>query len=347
MTNHVMEPDWTKTGTLPLPPARNLRSPGPRSLAAMSARIVANNISLISPSMLNPLTTSPSIINRIYRDLLPRGLTFHAWKLLSPLLGPPLPTPLQHFTATLTDPQHDLKIYTIPLTSQTGAFLAVLKIDRIRHIQTNELLTLAELPNLSVLEVTEDRFDESAGGNGIGRVTDNLARGWSEKPCAFRALRRLRLWECRELSHRSLRYVTVFPVLVGYSVSGPEERWDGAEGEGRELGWEEQDGELDSLPTEEEAEGSAATVPTASLELVPAPGKVAGRSRVGYSAWPKRFFSRDLKRAQGDSAPSPDGRLGTGPSSRSSTKRQQSSHQTSLRPKKRRNLQDVFSGFGM
>ncbi|KAK3689801.1 hypothetical protein B0T22DRAFT_358206, partial [Podospora appendiculata] len=236
--------DWTREGTLTLPRARYLRGTGPRSLAAMSARIVADNIGAISEAMLDPLTTPRAVIWRIYQDLAPRGLTFHAWKLLSKLLvvphsNTPPPTPLLHFTTTLTNPQHDLHIYTTPLTSPTSHFLARLKIDRIAHIQPNDLLTLTDLPNLSLLDLTEahpSSPDESAG-----RVTDNLARGWSEKPHAFPALQTLRLWGCKALSHRSLRYMAVFPTLVVYSASGPEQQWALAAGVTRKLGWEEVD----------------------------------------------------------------------------------------------------------
>ncbi|EPE02741.1 coenzyme a transferase [Ophiostoma piceae UAMH 11346] len=139
-------------------------------------------------------------------------------------------------------------------TSQLGPYiesLATPSMEFVAHIRImacgkssfdyHELVKLASMSNLGVLEIIEINHPEMATARGVtyeppvcrgttrgrdphksSQANDKLFIGWcSAKPVPFPQLRVLRLWGCmsQSLSQRSLEYAAAFPKLAYYELS--------------------------------------------------------------------------------------------------------------------------------
>lgn len=136
---------------------------------------------------------------------------------------------LYRYRQEILNPPCALAVYTTPLKSLDTDCLAHLSIDSVTHFEANELLSLAELPALAVLEL-----------NGVEAVSDRLIRGWSEVgPTPFAGLRILKIGSREHgVSEAAVRYVQRFLRLEIFDVvARPVERWRNAEGVAGRYGW--------------------------------------------------------------------------------------------------------------
>lgn len=149
------------------------------------------------------------------------GVTLSGWKALVRGLvtrddgaesNPPLS--LFRFWTWINEPRSQLSVYTTPLTSPSCTFIAHISICNHSVLQANELLALAHMTNLGVLEIVDP-----ADASGSTPVTDRLLRGWSETPGAFPTLRVLRILANHPLSPPALRYVSRLPSLAVFEVT--------------------------------------------------------------------------------------------------------------------------------
>lgn len=123
--------------------------------------------------------------------------------------------------------------YTRPLNSLSIDFITNLVISGGCDFTMNELLCLADMKNLGVLD-----FIPPETGPYPPEMTDRLVRGWSEMHDPFPLLRVLRTWGNRSLTRESLRWVSKFPSLTLFEVvqaSGND--WTLARGIAEEHGW--------------------------------------------------------------------------------------------------------------
>ncbi|KAG5994004.1 hypothetical protein E4U52_001502 [Claviceps spartinae] len=199
---------------------------GPRSLIDMAIRVVADNIGDITETHLQAI--SGRLLWRIWRLLEARGVCLHVWKLFSKTLAnahEDISIGFYRFRKHIQRPASALKVYTQPLLSPTIDFLSHLVISGGCQFSINEMLCLAELRNLSALELIQPadlprvQFPE---------VSDRLLRGWSDVDEPFPLLRILRIRTNGDITQDSLRWVTKFPSLAVYDVTGSWNDWQDA-----------------------------------------------------------------------------------------------------------------------
>lgn len=167
-----------------------------------------------------------------------RGLCLHAWKLFSRLLlrdGDEKTLGLYRYRQHICKPSYRLRSYTQPLISPSADFITHLVISGGCEFSTNEMLCLAEMKNLGVLEIIQPA-DEL--WSAFPEVTDRLVRGWSEKEDPFPLLRVLRIWGDQSTTQESFRWVSKFPALALYDVMGSREDWTRPHEYAVEEGWE-------------------------------------------------------------------------------------------------------------
>lgn len=128
-------------------------------------------------------------------------------------------------------PSSPLDVYIAELSAPLNEFIAHLHITTRNRADfgVSELMKLATMPNLGVLEIIEQpgsdegRYGQNAGGHlNPQQVSDRLVRGWSlTRPYSFPALRVLRLWGCDSdiLTPACLQYAAGFPLLAHFDVS--------------------------------------------------------------------------------------------------------------------------------
>ncbi|KAL2260571.1 hypothetical protein VTK26DRAFT_5366 [Humicola hyalothermophila] len=236
-----------RQGALKLPRARGKK--GPRSLLAMALRALADNIGAADKDMIRCLPERLQM--RLWKELVPRTISLHAWTLLSSELHASafrnaaslvsaenreqtqitLPMGLCRYHEEIDRPTCRLDVYTAPLMATQA--LVFLCIDSVGNFGPEELLHLAQLPSLAVLELT-DR-DPFAQG-----ISDRVIRGWAETgPVVFPALRVLRISSrAGGVSEASLRYVLRFPKLEIFDVmAAPAAQWQNAEAIATEQHW--------------------------------------------------------------------------------------------------------------
>ncbi len=130
-----------------------------------------------------------------------------------------IPFELWRRSEIISNPACDLSDYTVPLRVGAGPgafdFLASLTIDCLLGFGSNELLDLADLKNLVLLELFEDPSDKTDSV-----ITDRLVRGWHDTPNHFSGLQILRIINNQALTHHSLPFILQFPSLRFYDVSG-------------------------------------------------------------------------------------------------------------------------------
>jgi hypothetical protein len=149
-----------------------------------------------------------------------------------------IPMGLRRFSQEIPDPRCELSVYTNPLGSLDGC-LTYLRIENVKHFQAQELLSLAGLSSLAVLEIVE----EESKADAIHRMSTRVARGWSEMTNPFAELRVMILSSGSPgLSEGLLNYVLQFPKLEILDVSALSSssmfRWRNSRNIAKSLGWE-------------------------------------------------------------------------------------------------------------
>ncbi|KAI5919748.1 hypothetical protein F4810DRAFT_474158 [Camillea tinctor] len=232
--NNHHEVEWYREQT----PGPEDRSPGkgvtgPRSLVQMTTRVVAQNFSHLETEHLDDLPSH--LIYRIgeYIEKTQETLSFHAWKLYikyilnGDLARPQPPFRLLKHAFQITQPTEPLVHYTNPLSSTSLDFIAHLTLTGTVSFNTHEILSLAQLKNLGVLEIIQPADPSSAAT--FPRVTDSIVREWASQPDPFPILRIMRIWGNDFTTAKSLRYMSKFPALVLYDVSGRSKDWKNVE----------------------------------------------------------------------------------------------------------------------
>ncbi|OAA73644.1 hypothetical protein ISF_00545 [Cordyceps fumosorosea ARSEF 2679] len=230
--------DWSRVA-----PLKYQEPPGKRArpLVDMAIRVVARNIGHASREMLEQ-PIPPRLLWRLWRFLEARGgACLHAWRIFSdilmsddddgsedPVLG------LHRFRQHVCRPEEELALYTGPLDSPSVEFVAHLVISGDCLFTGNELLALAGMRNLGVLELIRPADDLPAA---FPHVSDRLIRGWSEAADPFPLLRVLRIWGDRSVTQGSLRWAARFPSLVLYDVVAGKDDWAAARTEAEATGW--------------------------------------------------------------------------------------------------------------
>ncbi|KAG5945915.1 hypothetical protein E4U59_004967 [Claviceps monticola] len=192
------------------------KNTGPRSLIDMAMHVVADNIGDITETHLQAI--SGRLLWRIWRLLEARGVCLHVWKLFSKTMAnahEDISISLYRFTKHIQRPASALKVYTQPLLSPTLDFLSHLVISG-----GCQLIQAAGLPGV--------QFPE---------VSDRLLRGWSEVDGPFPLLRVLRVRTEGNVTQDSLRWVTKFPSLAIYDVTGDWNDWEDAQAFALQYGW--------------------------------------------------------------------------------------------------------------
>ncbi|KAK4124596.1 hypothetical protein N657DRAFT_690096 [Parathielavia appendiculata] len=212
------------------PPARSGReTKGPRPLMAMCIRLLADNINAAPRASIKCL---PERVKwAMWKELHPRSMPLHVWHILAPSLleeeyqnatgclnskewlgkGVTLPMALYRYCQEIVDPPCPLSIYITPLQHLEDC-LVRLCIDKVDRYETHELIPLARLPRLAVLELVEHSRTRQV-------ITDHLIRGWSEvgkQGQVFPSLRVLQIATHNNtcaLAANSLHYILRFPAL--------------------------------------------------------------------------------------------------------------------------------------
>lgn len=119
-----------------------------------------------------------------------------------------VPMALFRYRQEIIDPQCDLAIYISPLSRLENGSLAYLCFDNVARFQTHELITLATLQSLAVLELIERDDTDS-------KMSDALVRGWSEAgKDPFSRLRVLKIAsKAHQISEGGLPYLFKLPCL--------------------------------------------------------------------------------------------------------------------------------------
>ncbi|KAJ4170818.1 hypothetical protein NW754_006960 [Fusarium falciforme] len=228
--------DWSRRRRYPAVTARGVR--GPRSLANMVIKVVADNIGSVgSVADLEDLPTR--LLWRIWRFLEARGECLHAWKLFSKLFleaEDDKTLSLYRFRQHICRPGNDLTRYTVPLTAPPTDFITHLVLTGGCSFNTHDLLCLADMPNLGALELIQPADELRTI---FPQVSDRLVRGWTEKSDPFPLLRILRIWGDQSTTKKSLQWVSQFPSLALYDVMGAREDWKQSEEAALEHGWEQ------------------------------------------------------------------------------------------------------------
>ncbi|ATY64712.1 hypothetical protein A9K55_005053 [Cordyceps militaris] len=226
--------DWSRVAPLKYqePPAKHARP-----LVDMAIRAVAKNIGHMSKELLEQLPAS--MLWRLWRFLEARGgASLHAWKIFSDLLisdGQEDPVlGLYRFRQHVCRPDEALKLYTQPLNSASVEFIAHLTISGHCLFTGTELLVLADMKNLGVLELIQPADHIQASHP---QVSDRIVRGWSDAADPFPVLRVLRIWVDQLLTDVSLRWVAKFPSLVLYDVVAAKADWRSVYEKAYATGW--------------------------------------------------------------------------------------------------------------
>ncbi|KAF4499023.1 hypothetical protein FAGAP_4799 [Fusarium agapanthi] len=228
--------DWSRRR--PYPSFKPRGTKGPRSLVDIAISVVGDNFGKIRS--ITHLESLPKVILwRIWGYLEARGVSLHAWRYLSKLLmdeGDEKNLGLYRFRQHICHPGNNLTRYTQPLTAPPSDFITHIVIAGGCTFNTHDILGLADMPNLGVLEIIQPT-ERTAFPN----ISDRLVRGWSEKPDPFPLLRVLRIWGDETTSKASLPWVSNFPSLALYDVISARDAWDASKVAAQEHGWEQAD----------------------------------------------------------------------------------------------------------
>ncbi|KAF9873590.1 hypothetical protein CkaCkLH20_09049 [Colletotrichum karsti] len=231
--------DWSKrTGLWPRRGRGGQGRKGARSLADMAMHLAAENIGDVTEQHLARDDLPRRYLWRIWRLLENRGVCFQAWKIFSKFLlaeDDEKTLNLYRYRQHICQPTENLRHYLRPLASPAFDFIAHLVIAGNCSFVENELLPLANLKNLGILEIIQPADELRTV---FPNVDDRLIRGWSEMKDPFPLLRILRLWSDESTSSQSLKYVSKFPSLVLYDVNAARADWTDAGEAALEEGWE-------------------------------------------------------------------------------------------------------------
>lgn len=140
---------------------------------------------------------------------------------------------MHRYRQEIVNPPCELSVYTDPLNRLNDEWCLVhLCIDNVVRFEAHELLSLARLSPLNVLELIE----REPSSNGI---SDRIIRGWSEVKWPFRGLKVLKITSrTHAVSETSLEYVFKFPALQIFDVTTlPVSRWRNARTIAAAQGW--------------------------------------------------------------------------------------------------------------
>ncbi|KAH7015152.1 hypothetical protein EDB80DRAFT_566902 [Ilyonectria destructans] len=228
--------NWSRRRPYPTFTARGAR--GPRPLVDMAINVVADNIGDVAPGHLDGLPNR--LLWRVWSFLEARGVCLHAWKIFSKLLldDDDKNLGLYRFRQHICRPGDDLTRYTQPLTSSPADFITHLVLTGGCAFSTHDLLCLAAMPNLGALELIQPSDELRTI---FPKVSDGLIRGWTEVDDPFPLLRILRIWGDETTSQGSLHWVSKFPSLALYDVTGARDDWKSPDDIAQEQGWERAD----------------------------------------------------------------------------------------------------------
>ena len=125
-------------------------------------------------------------------------------------------------------------MYIQPLTSVNCDFITHIVITGGCSATPQELLSLADIPNLGALEFIHPADETPLP---FPDLSDRLIRGWSEKEDPFPLLRILRIWGAYEVTQVSLQPVARFPALALYDVKAYRGDWKDAQDYATSTGW--------------------------------------------------------------------------------------------------------------
>ncbi|RDA85581.1 hypothetical protein CP532_5373 [Ophiocordyceps camponoti-leonardi (nom. inval.)] len=157
----------------------------------------------------------------VAEDLKPMlGGTLQDWKIFSKYLldeDGDQDIELYRYHLAIPEPREELACYTRPMRSTSLDFVTHLNIGGGCDFRAYELLRLAEMPNLGVLEFKATGW--------AFPLNDRLIRGWAEVKGCFPVLRLLRIYGRAEVTQESLGWVSRFPRLMMYDVRGDRRNW--------------------------------------------------------------------------------------------------------------------------
>ena len=165
-------------------------------------------------------------------------MCLQAWKIFSRLLPvehDEKPLGLYKFRHHICHPTDRLEVYLQPMTSPSVEFVSHLVISGGCEASTSDLICLAQMPNLGVLELIQPADDFRSP---FPEVNDRLLRGWAECDDPFRLLRVLRIWGTQDVTQDSLRWVSKFPSLALYDIVGCRDDWRSPLLSAEEHGWD-------------------------------------------------------------------------------------------------------------
>ncbi|KJZ72413.1 hypothetical protein HIM_08216 [Hirsutella minnesotensis 3608] len=226
--------DWSRRRPYPLLTPRGSR--GPRSLVDTAINVIANNIGDVADEYLDHIPLR--LRWRIWRFLEARGVCLHAWTIFSKQLlseDDEKTLGLYRFRQHIRQPGTELERYVQPLTSLSTDFITHIVISGGCEFGTHQLLCLAHMSNLGVLELVQPTDELRAT---FPTVEDRLLRGWTEMQDPFPLLRILRIWGDRSVTQESLRWVSKFPSLTLYDVVGSRDDWHSPYKQATEHGWD-------------------------------------------------------------------------------------------------------------
>jgi hypothetical protein len=115
---------------------------------------------------------------------------------------------------------HDLPRYVQLSTSSSVDFITHLTLHKVWMFRASDLMALAEMPNLGILELSDLFGQAQHNSDEVGEVidsvlSDRLVRGWSEKERPFPNLRILLVTSVHSsITLLTLQYASSFPSLV-------------------------------------------------------------------------------------------------------------------------------------
>ncbi|KAB5533645.1 hypothetical protein GE09DRAFT_972607, partial [Coniochaeta sp. 2T2.1] len=194
-----------------------------RSLVDLSIKTLAKNIEETSVEALEHLPIE--ILWRVYKYHAAKwSVTIRAWRLFCPVLARDrerLPVTLYSFWWQEKNPAaHDLTRYVELSTSPTVDYITHLTLHKVWMYNSADLMALADMPNLGVLELSDlfgkEQHDpvEVRPDEVTSVLNDRLVRGWSEKEGPFPVLRVLLITSVHSsITTLALQYVSRFPSL--------------------------------------------------------------------------------------------------------------------------------------
>ncbi|KAH6615706.1 hypothetical protein B0J18DRAFT_373104 [Chaetomium sp. MPI-SDFR-AT-0129] len=201
---------------------------GPRSLVAMCLRVLAENVLGATAEALE--VVPEGLLGRLWREAYLRNMPFNTWKLLTTTLLPALdPGPdgdvdpqrssvtlimaMVRYCQEIVNPPCELDVYLEPLRD-LGSGLVYLCIDNVSRFRPHELIPLAQLPHLAVLEL----IDREPGWSWID---DRLIGNWDATgDNAFANLRILKIMSATHMvTETGLGLVMGFPRLEIFDLT--------------------------------------------------------------------------------------------------------------------------------